>query len=213
MLRDKLRQFCSALLFATAALLFFSSSTLIAAEGLTFTVGVDTTCPYGIVNCWPEVREPIEGLHGVKAVSSRVDPKTLTCEVQMEKGLLLDAKALNAKVRREAGDFFSIRGVEAALSGSLVRRENQLALQMNGTSNLVFLRPLRQKVQKDPTTKVPVPPTDGETTAFERLAGRWNDRASAVRITGPLVLIDGNQTILEVRQFEWMNETAPARKE
>ena len=78
-------------------------ASLIAAETASFTVGIDTTCPYGIVNCWPEVREPIEGLRGVKTVSSRVDPKTLTCEVQMEQGLLLDAKALNKRVKDEAG--------------------------------------------------------------------------------------------------------------
>lgn len=211
-LRSLARRNCALYLFLAIAICIVLSSPIQAQEP-TFTVGVDTTCPYGIVNCWPEVREPIEGLHGVKSVSARIDPKTLTCEIQMEHGLLLDAKALNAKVRADAGDFFSIRGVEANLTGSLCRKRDRLALRIGGKPNLVFLTQLQQKVQKDPATKISVPPTAEEQSAYERLAAEWNGKQTNVRIVGPLVLMSDRRTILEVRKFDWIDIKAAPQKE
>jgi hypothetical protein len=186
------------------SLLFLSCA--IAAEEATFTVGIDTTCPYGLVNCWPEVREPIEGLRGVKTVSKRVDPKTLTCEVQMEQGLLLDAKALNKRVKDEAGAFFSVRGVEATLNGSLFRRDGEFVLQMIGGTNVLYLTPLRKKVQQDTKTKAAQLPDAAELAAYSRLVSESRHESSLVRVIGPLQA-EGNRAILQVRQFDWLKDS------
>ena len=134
------------LLYALAMAMFVAClASLALAQQSTFAVGIDTICPYGLAGCWPEVREPITKVPGVTAVSEAIDLHTLTCTVEMKKGLMLDLKVLRDGLRKRVGNSFTVRGVEATLSGCVVFDDSDLALLVHGTTNIVRLTPLQQK--------------------------------------------------------------------
>jgi hypothetical protein len=180
-------------------------ASFVLADEPTFTVGIDTICPYGLAGCWPEVREPITKVPGVTTVSEAIDLHTLTCKVEMQKGLMLDLKVLRDGLRKRVGNSFTVRGVEATLHGYLVRDGSDLALQLCGDTNIFRLAPLRQKVQTD-DTKLAQWPSEDEFCAYGRLIFEYNGQSCSLRITGPLVDQGDGRTILEVRQFQWTQD-------
>jgi hypothetical protein len=180
-------------------------ASLLFADDPKFTVGIDTICPYGLAGCWPEAREPITKVPGVTTVSEAIDLHTLTCTVQMKQGVILDLKILRDGLRKRVGNSFTVRGVEATFQGVLVRDACDLALQICGTSHIFRLAPLHQKVQTD-DSKLAQWPTDDEFGAYGRLASGYNGQSCSLQVSGPLVDQSNGSTLLEVRQFQWMQD-------
>ena len=192
-----------------------------------YLVGIDSiSCPYGIVACWPEVREALVNLDGVTSVSQNADRGTQTGEVRMKTGTVLNPQAVRVKLQEYTGQTFSLRGVEATLTGIAERKNGRIVLKVSGAKELLQLGPLGRKVQKhapavrqeagetgapalvDPLAGQDHAPTAEEREAFERLGTNLLQPLS-VRVVGPLVEDADAGIILQVREFEILNPVKP----
>lgn len=143
----------------------------------------------------------------MKSVSERACGKTWTGEVRTKEGRLPNLAAWSRTFRAEVGNAFTIRGVEATITGRLVENGGHSAIEVAGTGEVVLLAPLKRKVQWDPEQKREQLASTEEQEAHRRLLARWDrsDRQPVdIRITGPIVQVkDGGRLTLEVRDFVW----------
>lgn len=168
-----------------------------------FIVGIDSRCLYGLVACWPEVREPLTKVPGFKSVSQRVDPTAWTCEVRTRDGRAPDFAKIEQTLRAGIGEQFSLRGIEAKVSGTMRKSGNDFIVRLSGSGQVLKLAGLTRKVQWDPHLKADHAITDAERGAFDALRGRWRGKARTVQLTGPLRAAQPGEAYptLEVRTF------------
>jgi hypothetical protein len=142
-------------------------------------------------------------------VSETANVKTWTCLVQLKDGRRLpDLDQWRRELREMSGELFTIHGVEATIEGVLVEVRGELTLKVSGSDVVLRLQELQQKVQLDPATREPQPPTASEKEACQRLAARLAKHSGPpprVRIVGPLVhgSEQGHSPTMTVREFVW----------
>jgi len=186
------------------------TAVVLQAQVQSLTVGIDATCPYGLIACWPGVLEGLRRVDGIKSVSEDANSHTWTCEIETKGGRMLDLQAL-ARAIRGVGDEFSLRGVEATVKGWLIKDEGPFLVRWAGSGGNLELAPLSRKVQWDPRLKRTYPLSTEEKAAFGRLVSKWRGRPVSVRITGPLVKTKSGKAVgLEVRQFALTPSAASA---
>jgi hypothetical protein len=119
----------------------------------------------------------------------------------MKNGRLLDPEILSKHIY-DIRVGARLRGLEAAVIGSLDKQDQDYVLRVAGTDDVLRLAALGRKVQKDLGRKTPLPNTRSEESAFGKLLSKWKGKPLSVQITGPLIRIEGKGLTLEVRQFE-----------
>jgi hypothetical protein len=141
-------------------------------------------------------------------VSDRACPKTWTCQIVLADARLPNLKMLRDGLREGVGNLFTIRGVEAVVEGTLVRKDNRAVLRLPERLGELEVAVLKRKVQYDPKAQREEPATPDEREAHARLLAQWDGQPRTVRITGPLTQPndDGLPAVLEVRLFEWKLE-------
>ena len=108
------------------------------------------------------------------------------------------------------GDPFTLRGVEARVSGRLARRGKEVTLEITGTGERLVLGPLGRKVQWDRTSRKEQPATPAEKAAYKNLTSGWDGKPQAVQVVGPLVpRREGKPLLLEVREFTRIPKPSP----
>lgn len=121
--------------------------------------------------------------------------------MRTKNGRLLDPETLSKHIY-DIRVGARLRGLEAAVSGSLDKQGADFVLRVAGTNDVLRLAALGRKVQKDMDRKTPLPSTTSEDKAFRKLLAKWKGRPFSVQITGPLIRPEGKGLTLEVRQFE-----------
>src|SRR5688572_13908116 len=91
------------------------------AEVTAITLGLDVNSPYGISEPWVTIREGLLRLDYVESVAALPDRKAATGELRTKNGSVPDVNALNTAVR-ELGAGATLRGVEAAVVGDVVKQ-------------------------------------------------------------------------------------------
>lgn len=148
-------------------------------------------------------REGLERLDGVASVDEDPDLANRTARVYIKKGRWLDPAQIAEHVKSlEIGA--TVRGVEAAIEGTVLKRGEDLFLRINPTRHLLKLLPLSQKIQQDPATKSPHAITASERQAYTELKEKLkNGRAKRACVTGVLVRERERFNELQVRQIVW----------
>ena len=146
------------------------------------------------------IREGLARLEGVESISPRPNVAEATCELRTKDGRLLDPEVLSKHIY-EIRVGARLRGLEAAVTGSLDKQGQDFVLRVAGTNAVLRLAALGPKVQKDMARKTPMPSTRSEDKAYTKLLAKWKGKPLSVQITGPLIRIEGKGLTLEVRQF------------
>jgi hypothetical protein len=184
------------------AVLIAAAAVPASAQVRSVTVGIDTTCPYGLVAWWPAVLEGLQRLDGVKKVEERLDPIALTASIATAKEALPNAVTIEKCLKR-TGEQFSLRGIEVTAEGVLVTSGDRRQLLLPGEKPLT-LTPLTTKVQWDTKKKERAALSESETAAFRRLNDAAPSHKERIRITGPLRRSEKGELTLEVRDFSWI---------
>ncbi|HKS36356.1 MAG TPA: hypothetical protein VJW76_04140 [Verrucomicrobiae bacterium] len=143
------------------------------------------------------IREGLARLEGVESIGQRPNIKEGTCELRTKNGRLLDPEVLSKHIYNiRVGA--RLRGVEAAVAGSLDKQGDNFVLRVAGSEDVLCLVALSRKVQKDADRRSPLP----EDNAFKTLLSKWTGKPLSVQITGPLIRLEGKGLSLAVRQFE-----------
>lgn len=179
-----------------------------------YTLGLDVNCPYGLTECWTLIREGLETIDGVAAISARADAVRGTCEMRPRNADLLNQEKLAAAVVA-MGVGARLRGLEITAEGTLERRDSQLFLRIDGVKNPLPLAPLRAKIQMNNPRKRREEISATERTAHQQFTAQAAASASATqraRLTGPLTKAAANaEMVLEIRAFEFLPATATAK--
>jgi len=169
------------------------------------TIGIRTHCPYGIRGCWAEIRDGLERPKAIASICKEPDTDTDTCEVRMRDDWVPDPDMF-ARNFTNMHIGVDVRGVEITTDGVLERVGTNVVLRLSGTDTVLYLAPLTRKVQWDVERKQPQAPTRAERLAFVRLTRQLREKSREVRVVGPLKPGPMERRILEVREFELINE-------
>ena len=123
------------------------------------TVGITPTCPYGLAGCWGGAKGALRRLTGVETVLALANAFTSTATVFLVDDRLPDVDLWRREFTQVVNASYSLRGVEATLTGPAEQNEGQLWLRGNADRPAVRLAPLdaNNKVQWDFATKAPLP--------------------------------------------------------
>lgn len=168
------------------------------AEVISITVGLDVNSPYGISEPWVTIREGLLRLDYIESVATLPDRQGATGELRTKKGRVPEVNALRTAIR-ELGAGATLRGVEATITGDVVKQGGNLVLEVATTGETLRLAPLTTPVQRGANVSEP------ERNAFAELTSRSKGDPLKVRITGPLrarAAPDAPQT-LEVRLLDF----------
>lgn len=148
-------------------------------------------------------REGLERLDGVASVDEDPDLTNRTARVYLKKRRWL-APAQISKHVEDLHIGATLRGVEATVQGTVIRKGEDLLLRVSGLTQPLKLVPLCQKVQQNPATKAPQPITVRERHAYAGLLEQLQHRgAKRACITGVLVGNPGGLYQLQVRKVVW----------
>ena len=169
-----------------------------------YTIGLDVNCPYGLTECWTIIREGLENIDTVAAISPRADPVRGTCEMRPRRPELIDpAKLAESIVKMGVGT--RLRGLEITADGTLERRGNEMLLHIEGLPTPLPLLPLREKIQMNNPRKRRETPSETELSAHQTLLAETlkPGAPTRLRITGPLAKPTSSAApALEVRTFQ-----------
>jgi hypothetical protein len=148
-------------------------------------------------------REGLERLDGVASVDEDPDLTNRTARVYLKKGHWLDPLQIAQHVKAlQIGA--TLRGVEVAIEGTVLRKGDDLFLRIGRTSRVLKLVRLSQKVQLNPATKAPHPITASEREAYTEVNEQLQQEpARRACITGVLVGKAGAFNQLQVRHVVW----------
>ena len=104
----------------------------------------------------------------------------------MQDGRLPNVGAWRRGFREVVGEAFAIRGIEVTVEGWLVKRHDQLALEVPGTGQVLGLAPAERKVQWDLERQRAQMLTSEERQTYEKLAAAWNGQPRRLRVVGLL---------------------------
>jgi hypothetical protein len=155
------------------------------------------------------VSEALRRLDGVTSISEAPDPIAWTCELTTRDGRLPSLPAL-ARAVAGVGSPFSLRGVEATVTGVVTSSPAGPILRASSTGETFLLAPLTAKVQWDSRVKKDQPMTPAEQTAYDRIARAVEPGPRSMRVVARVVGAPGStgspaplgEWVLEVRDFE-----------
>ncbi len=192
------------LAFGIALLLLLIAAAPARAQIRSYTVGLDVNCPYGLTECWALMRESLEAIDTVAAVSPRPDAVRGTFEMQAKSPELVNPQFLATNIFL-MGVGARLRGIELTAAGTLERHDSKIFLHIDGVKEPLPLAALREKIQMNNKKKLREPISETERTAFQNLIAQATNAAARVRITGPLAKPAATaEAVLEVRTFEFV---------
>ena len=169
-----------------------------------YTVGLDVNCPYGLTECWALIREGLENIDTVAAISPRADAVRGTCEMRTKTPALVNPQQLATNIFL-MGVGARLRGLELTADGTLERRDAQLLLRIDGVKAPLPLAALREKIQMNNPRKRREDVSETERTAYQNLIAQSTNAPARVRVTGPLAQPSATaEPSLEVRTFEFV---------
>jgi galactose oxidase len=172
--------------------------------GTRVTIGLTSTCPYGLGACWGGAYEALKKLGGVAAVQPIPNAEDSTADVYLDNQGLPDVDLWPEQFARTANGSYDFRGVEVTLTGQIRELDGALQIQVASSGALVLLRPLgpAAKIQWDRDAKRPKRAARGELHAYAGLETEYRNGGPdrQVRVIGPLIKANG-QWVLHVRKF------------
>src|SRR5262249_48849984 len=176
------------------------------ATGTPVTVGLTSTCPYGLAACWAGAYEALTKLSGVGAVRPTANADTSTAQLFLRGQTLPDLDNWPQQFAASANGSYDFRGVEVQVTGTLREEAGELELIGPAFPAPARLLPLAQgtKVQWDYAARKRQQATSEELHAYNDLrqqlqSGR--DAEKPVCVTGPLTKSVAGWT-LYIREFE-----------
>ena len=152
-------------------------------------VGVHSTCPEGVPGCWAFIYEGLERVPNLK-VEESCDFQTWMVRGTTGKGMLPDPNLISRRVKA-VGAFFSVRGVELVVRGTLQSTAGSLFLKLPSTSTAIRLKPARQSIEWDPETKHLRTLSLSSLSAFEDMhRSLSNLKGSTIEVTGTIAKSD-----------------------
>ena len=189
---------------ALALLLLLAAATPARAQIRSYTVGLDVNCPYGLTECWALMREGLEAIDTVAAVSPRPDAVRGTFEMRAKDPGLVNPQLLATNIFL-MGVGARLRGLELTADGTLEKRDSQFLLRIDGVKVPLPLAALREKIQMNNPKKRREDISETERTAYQTLVAQATNAPARVRITGPLAKpAAAAEPVLEVRTFEFV---------
>jgi hypothetical protein len=167
------------------------------------TIGLTSTCPYGLGACWGGAYEALKKLDGVAAVQPIPNAEDSTADVYLGGPGLPNIDLWPEQFARTANGSYDFRGVEVTLTGRVQEVGGALQLVEAGSGAVLSLRPLVSgaKIQWDHKAQRPKPAARDELRAYARLLALTRDSgAHEVRVIGPL-LRSGGELVVYVRKF------------
>jgi hypothetical protein len=167
------------------------------------TIGLTSTCPYGLGACWGGAYEALKKLDGVAAVQPIPNAEDSTADVYLGGPGLPNIDLWPDQFARTANGSYDFRGVEVTLAGRVQDVDGALQLVEAASGALLHLRPLLPgtKIQWDREARAPKPAARDELLAYaELLAQTRQSGARQVRVIGPLLRTAG-ELIVYVRKF------------
>jgi galactose oxidase len=158
-------------------------------NGTRVELGITSTCPYGLSACWGGAFEALSNLTSVKRVDPIPHASGSTASVFLADNGLPDLDLWTKEFKNRVRETYALRGFEAAVTGTVERRENGIVLAGDGVRpevSLVRLGP-EGKVQWDKDARRPHLVTDEEAAAYDGLVqSASSGSAGPVTVTGPL---------------------------
>ena len=202
-MKSPLAPFAS-LAHAGLALLLLLVAAPARAQIRSYTVGLDVNCPYGLTECWALMREGLEAIDTVAAISPRPDPVRGTFEMRTKSPALVNPQLLATNIFL-MGVGARLRGLELTADGTLERRDSKMFLHIDGVKAPLPLVALRDKIQMNNPKKRREDTSESERTAYQNLVAQATNAPARVRITGPLAKpTAAAEPVLEVRAFEFV---------
>ncbi|GDY23758.1 hypothetical protein LBMAG56_51050 [Verrucomicrobiota bacterium] len=187
-----------------ALLLLLAAAAPARAQIRSYTVGLDVNCPYGLTECWALMREGLEAIDTVAAVSPRPDAVRGTFEMRAKDPGLVNPQLLATNIFL-MGVGARLRGLELTADGTLEKHNSQFLLRIDGVKVPLRLAALREKIQMNNPKKRREEISELERTAYQTLVAQASNAAPRVRITGPLAKPTATaEAVLEVRTFEFV---------
>jgi hypothetical protein len=169
------------------------------------TIGLTSSCPYGLGACWGGAYEALHNLEGVDSVYKIPDAQHSTAQVFLKEDGLPDIAQWQNQLAESANGSYHLRGVELSLTGTLESADGHLQLQPATIPTKIILKSIKDgvKVQWDPAAERPRDPTPEEHDCYSSLQANYESFAknkTQLRLTGPLVRGDGGWTLF-VRRY------------
>jgi galactose oxidase len=172
------------------------------------TVGLTTSCPYGLGPCWGGAREALLQLSNIEAVRPLPSQSNAVAYVYLKQDNIPDIDVWREEFANFVNGTYLMRGIEMTLSGVVTKKGSSGGehLVLSGNTSRPDL-PLAQlkaenKVQRDRTQRATWPMTDAEAGAFDDVVKAVAEGGDVeVKVTGPLIK-QGGEYRLEVREFE-----------
>jgi len=177
------------------------------AGGIRVTVGLTSTCPYGLGACWGGAYEALTALEGVAYVHKVPSAEHSTAQLLFTSADLSALGRWPAQFARSANGSYAFRGIEAILEGTLSKDEEDLEILVRSDPALyvsIAALGVDDKVQWDAAAQRSKMPTDEEFGSYSALQTAWANstaKAARYRVTGPLARSDGHW-VLRLRRFE-----------
>jgi hypothetical protein len=167
------------------------------------TIGLTSTCPYGLGACWGGAYEALKKLEGVAAVQPIPNAEDSTADVYLGGPALPNIDLWPVQFAQTANGSYDFRGVEVTLAGRVQEVDGVPRLVEATSGAVLYLRPLvpGAKIQWDRKAQRPKPAAPGELRAYEELLAHTRQSgARQARVIGPL-LRTGGELIIYVRKF------------
>jgi galactose oxidase len=176
------------------------------ADGTRVEVGISPTCPYGLSACWGGAFEALSDLEGVEHVDPMPHTSGSTASVFLSDNGLPDLNLWTNQFQDRLRETYGLRGFEAAIVGTVEKRDGTLVLAAEGVRPDVKLRSIepKGKIQWDKNTQRPQTVTEEEAGAYDTLQTHLasSDTAGPVAVTGPITQTEAGYT-LQVRLIKW----------
>jgi galactose oxidase len=178
----------------------------IRADRTVVTVGLTSTCPYGLGACWGGAYEALNTLKGVDSVYKVPDAQNSTAQVFLKDGGLPDIDAWRQQFADAANGSYQFRGVEVTLTGVLGSADGRLELRIPSADTTIALRSIGEsvKVQWDAAAKQPQDSSAEELQCYSSLQASYPQLAGVekeLRVTGPLARDGGGRWTLYMRRY------------
>jgi len=160
------------------------------ATGTRVTVGVTSTCPYGISACWGGAYEALHHLQGVQAVRPIPNAADSTAEVYLSHRGLPEVDRWPGELAHTANGSYLFRGVEVSIAGTIEQRASDMVMLGTEDRPPVLLAPLQaaDKIQWNHKAGVVQPLQEGEQLAYQWLVDQMQGGSApfVATVTGPL---------------------------
>jgi galactose oxidase len=175
------------------------------AAGRKVTVGVVSTCPYGLGACWGGAYEALRNLEDVALVNPTPDIDDSTVELFLADQQLPPMATWARQFEGLVNGRYLFRGAEITLRGDIERDAGRLFVAATTDTPRIELTPLsqNQKVQWVHEAQAPHEADEDEVSAYGNLDRAIGDHSTAfgANVTGPLWQVESAYR-LAVRTFQ-----------